>query len=713
MDFKNFNAKIQKQFTNMCKTGRLFRVNISGNEIWDLYLASFENEQIFRDPESSEHRCNSCYNFIKRYGNIVSINEDGKLETLFTNVTDVGEYSESAKAVDLLIKSKEISDVFFETYNELNNNLNYESCKKNQDAYKLGIVFNLKQYTQEEADKFGVVNTEKVYEFCHFNIDLPKQFVDQTGDSVEKIMARYRDKYSVFKRAMEEISLDTLNLVKDLINQGSLLDGTAHLHMIDTYIQFHSYKPIVRTDNWHWIMTYPMQEVVAKFKNTLVGVLCSELSEGLELNDACKNWNKRVDPINYHKTVAPVTESMKKNAVKDFIALGYSESSITRRLATIEDIKASEILHLNSGDGKIKEISVFDNVKTASTQHKRSKFDDVEEVSIEKFMSDILPNCNNIEAFLKNSHSGNLVALTTTENQDDSKILFKWDNNYSWTFNGNLAGKSQIKDAVKSRGGNVDGCLNIRLAFPNTTSDYDLHVKEPNHNHIYYGNVRNIHKSSGMLDLDAQGVDGHQPSEKRVENVIYTDLTKMPNGVYKVSVNDYSGNRFPAEFIIEIEYDDSITSMKFNSKNCNHNDAQVCDIVLKDGKFEIKPKSDMELISSNTISKVIWGIETNNFHKVNLVCLSPNHWGENQVGNKHYMFMLDKCKADTSIRGFHNENLNTELLKHRKFMEVLGATNMIEPSGKYLAGIGFNSTVKDELIVKCSGSFKRMLKIKF
>ena len=38
---------------------------------------------------------------------------------------------------------------------------------------------------------------------------------------------------------------------------------------------------------------------------------------------------------------------------------------------------------------------------------------------------------------------------------------------------------------------------------------------------------------------------------------------------------------------------------------------------------------------------------------------------------------------------------------------------MIEPTDKHLAGLGFSATVKDELIVKCSGNFKRMLKIKF
>ena len=38
---------------------------------------------------------------------------------------------------------------------------------------------------------------------------------------------------------------------------------------------------------------------------------------------------------------------------------------------------------------------------------------------------------------------------------------------------------------------------------------------------------------------------------------------------------------------------------------------------------------------------------------------------------------------------------------------------MIEPKDKELSGIGFNATVRDELIVKLEGTHKRMVKIKF
>ena len=75
--------------------------------------------------------------------------------------------------------------------------------------------------------------------------------------------------------------------------------------------------------------------------------------------------------------------------------------------------------------------------------------------------------------------------------------------------------------------------------------------------------------------------------------------------------------------------------------------------------------------------------------------------------------MLDKCTCPTSIRSFHVENLIPELVQHRKVLEVLGNTTMIEPIDKQLSGLGFNATVREELIVKVQGTHKRILKIKF
>jgi len=706
---KTLNTKLQAQFDNMSKTGKLFRSAMTGQQVWDLYLASFEADPKFRDPDSSEHNCNLCNNFLRRYGNIVSMTEDFKLATIFDiEITD--EFKPVMEALSKALKAAPISEVFFETFQELNS-LPYESCTKSADRFQLGMAKNVKRYTKEEAEKFGVVKPNEIRTFEHMHLFVNKMFVDNTGVSVESIMGTYRDAKNVFQRAMESISLDTLMLVKDLINQGSLLDGTTHLFKIDQIIPMKKeYDSLAadQRDNWCWMASYKLP--YAKFRNELIGVLCSELSEGKEINEACKAWNIRVDPANYMKAVAPITKKQIEEARKFVEQNGYEES-FDRRPATIEDIKASEILHLNAGKGGIKNASVFDGVKSAPTRHKRNEFDGVEEVPIEKFMKDILPGCTSIEVLLKNTHEGNMVTLTTANNPE-SKKMFKWDNNYSWTFNGNLAGKSQIKQAVKSRGGSVEGVMRVSLSFPDTTDDYDLYMKEPSGNMITYSNLRVMQSSSGMLDLDAQGRDGHQQPEKRVENIIYTDKSRIPKGYYEIMVDNYSKKGLHTPFNIEIEIEGEATLLRFKGSRTG-NRASVARIAFDGNEFKVQTSDAMDIIESNSISKEIYGLETNQFQKVNLLCLSPNHWDGNNVGNKHYMFMLEGAKASSDIRSFHNENLKPELAEHRKVMEVLGTTNMIRPADKQLSGLGFNATVRDEVIVRLSGTHKRTVKLKF
>ena len=140
MEFNEFNAKVKLQFEKMSSSGMLFKSNISGSKVWETYLNSFkpENNNIFRDPESSEHNCNCCHNFIRRYGNIISVNAQGNLESIFSNIDNVGEYTDSVKACATLLETGGILSVFFETYHELDKNLNYEKVNKQKAFFQLG-----------------------------------------------------------------------------------------------------------------------------------------------------------------------------------------------------------------------------------------------------------------------------------------------------------------------------------------------------------------------------------------------------------------------------------------------------------------------------------------------------------------------------------------------------------------------------------------------
>lgn len=146
-----FTKLIQAQFDKMCASGKLFRSSITGQQVWDLYIKGFETEHnpIFRDPNSTIHNCNICKNFIRRYGNIVSLDENYNIVTMF-NVSPSEEFILVAKKLTIVLTSAPISEVFFETFDELNV-LPYESCKKTNSVFRLGVHQNFKRYTEEEA----------------------------------------------------------------------------------------------------------------------------------------------------------------------------------------------------------------------------------------------------------------------------------------------------------------------------------------------------------------------------------------------------------------------------------------------------------------------------------------------------------------------------------------------------------------------------------
>ena len=701
MSFKQFNQKIQEQFAAM-QQYQLFRLNITGQQIWEAYLNGFTPEEnpIFRDPESSTHNCNNDKNFVRRYGNVVAIDENYNIISLWDIDVTGTEYANAVQSVQALVGKGTVQDVFVESFDELNL-LPYEKTNRTQRLYQLGMKKTLKQYTAEEAAKFGVVNTTEVYEFSHFHVFLNNSFVDFSGNSAATYLSECRDAKNVFERAMQEIPLDTLVLVKDLILQGSLLNGDAHLFKLDAFIPLkQEYDSIAgnKRDTWCWAKSYKLP--IAKFRNGLIGILCVELAEGKELNDACKTWNMRVDPANYMKASAPITKRQIDEAQRFVVDNGYEES-FSRRFARLSDINVNEIRHMNVPKEAVKQAGLFAGVQpSVSTRHKRSQFDGIEEVTIDKFMRDILPSCTSIEAFMENRFEGNMVALITAN--ETSKPIFKWSNPFSWTYNGNLAGKSQIKENVKAVGGKVTGLLRCSLQWNDEDTkgimDYDLHCQTPFHS-IYYGS-KNCYRSNGNLDVDMI-----RPSKIGIENITWQK--QMPDGKYEFSVKHFSGDTNHG-FKVEIEFDGNVFNY-YHEKSTNYGSlTKVATVTVKNGEMSI-----VHHLPETSSSKTIWGVESGQFHKVNLVCLSPNHWGTNEVGNKHYFFMLDGCASDTPLRAFHNEYLNSDLLQHRKVMEVLADTTRIAPATEQLSGLGFNATVNDELILKLNGSHKRVVKIKF
>lgn len=672
MSFLNFKAAVNEQLNKISayNGAELFTVELEDkNTLWDLYLASFPEgtNPIFR--ERTEHDCNCCKQFIRNIGNVVAV-VNGKIQTIWdvTGLEDGKGYREVADALAKKVKSLPISGVY------------------RNDSKKVGTNYSLE------------INDTGTIEWDHFYFELSSQYV-LPKDQLATYHGNVRTNKQVLQRSLEEISKESIDVVIELIEQNSLYRGEEHLALVKKLSQVKTKYDDNPSDLYLWYTSLNLGEV-SKFRNTVIGTLLVDLSEGTPLEIAVKKFEDKVAPHNYKRPTALITKGMIQKAEKKVEELGLS-ASLSRRYAVTEDVTINNVLFADRSAKKV--MGVFDELQE-SVADKAPNLDKVKEVAVKDFLDNILPKAETLEVFVKNEYQNNLTSLIAPVDKD-SKGMFKWGNNFSWNYNGEVA--DSMKDRVKKHGGNVDGALRFSIQWNEdgkNENDLDAHCLEPMGTRITFQVKGRRLPSSGMLDVDIVNPNG----KTAVENIIYTDKSKMPVGEYQFIVHNYSG-REGVGFQAEVEFDGKIYSYNCPKKMRENEQIVVADVLLQeDGTFKIRHR-----LESSCTPKEVWGITTEKWHKVNMVMNSPNHWDGEETGNRHLFFVVDKCANPDKARGFYNEFLTNELTPHRKVFEVLASKMKTPESENQLSGLGFSSTQENSVLVKVGGNFNRVIKVVF
>lgn len=679
MNFAIFKRAVAAQYARMQATGALFRTDANPYELWDKYLDSFPEgtNNVYRTRR--EYDCNCCRQFVKAVGNVVAV-VDGRLQSIWdVDLSKEPGFQPVADACSALVLSKPINNHFLWWERTAGTDKSFERL------------------------------TEGVQEWNHFHVNLEAKYV-VPRDEIPSRLGRSREAQQVFERAMRELTAESMDTVLDLISQNSLYRGEEHTWVVTQLralkAQYDALPKAKAKTLFTWISSYSVKESVLKARNSAIGTLLVDLSEGVDLEDAIKSFESKVAPANYKRPTAVITKAMIEKAKATIEGLGLT-SALDRRHATLSDISVNNILFANRDAKQVMTGNVFDELSAETSSRVQAKsLDSVEEVTIEKFVADILPRVSSIEVLVENRLQPNLVSLVAPADPTAGR-LFKWNNNFSWAYAGEVA--DSIKERVKKAGGRVEGDLCCRLAWE-YSDDLDFHMHEPSSHgeHVFYGIRGYMSKNGGVLDVDANGMDGVRPDP--VENIVYADRKKMRPGTYRLQVNNYNRRQTAkVGFEVEIEcmgqrfniaYDKAVTQGQY---------IDIAEIVVNaDRSIEVNCK-----LPSSTTSREVYGLPSQTFHKVNVLMMSPNHWDQQGVGNRHYFFMLDGCQTQEPVRGFFNEFLKEELNVHRKVFEVLGSKTRVAPSPDQLSGLGFSSTQRNTVVCRVKGSFTRMLKIAF
>ncbi len=663
--FKTFAHAVRAQFKKMAK-GELYIADISKSDLWEMYLDSFPEgtNEIYR--ERKKHDCNACKHFIKRMGNVVSI-VDNKLITIWDILTEEP-YQTVADSLSSFVKMAHIRTKFL--YNE-----SIISKAKNQQLLEDGTV----------------------REWNHLSCEIPRKFIDNEYTTV---LAGISATKQVFERGLEELTEESLEITLDLIHQNAIYRGEEFKESITSFATLkRGYITLKREQEKNLYIWSHVDTLGARIRNSAIGTLLQDISDGVELTDAVGAFEAKVAPTNYKRSSAPISKGMVTNAMKTIADLGI-EPSLHRRFAKLEDVSINNVLFADRNVSPLMKDSLETLLMNQVAPSTKS-YSDITEIRVEDFIAKVLPTANSLELLVRNKHHSNFMSLIAPVDSTAQNIL-KWNNNFSWSYSGNIT--DSMKENVKKAGGNVEGVLRFSIQWndkEDNHNDLDAHCDEPNSNTIMFNNK--MSKTSGSLDIDIT-----DPKGVAVENIIYTDLNKMAEGIYTFSVHNYT-ERGGKNFSAEIEFGGKIFSFNYTKKMQQSEKLMVA-------KVKYSQKEGFTIIESfphNEISQNIWGIATEKFHKVSSVMLSPNHWDGQNEGNRHFFFLLENCINPEEARGIYNEFLDHQLTPHRKVFEVLADKMKCPITSEQISGIGFSTTQRSEIICKVTGSFTRTVKITF
>lgn len=668
-DFTPFGTAVHTAFnTILAKDNNtkenVFVVDVTGDELWAHYLASFPEgtNPMFR--ERTEHDCSCCRNFVKNIGAVVYVKGD-QFHSVWDITLEEDTYAVVAQAMSDFVKSKAIKQHFLVT--EV-------------------------QYGSAKTDTKGEIWT-------HFHARVPSIFIAK--HNANNYVGERATDVAILRRSILEITDDAVDMVEELIAQGSLYRGEEHKATVKQLKKLKVAYNKLKTDQEKEFFLWTTAKPNTRIRGTVIGTLLVDISEGEELEVAVKKFEAKVAPANYKRPKALVTQKMIDEAKKTVEKLGI-EDSLSRRYAVREDISVNDVLFV---DGSVKPKllgGAFDNLKP--TKKAVPEFKGVEDISIKDFLANVLPKANEVEVFVKNKHMNNFVSLIAPEHAE-SKPLFKWDNGFSWSYDGEVT--DSIKERVKKAGGKVDADVRVSLSWHNS-DDLDLAVVCKRTGRRMYFGARYGKLFGCILDVDMNGGSGMNPVDP-VENIVWSRSADMPVGSYSIYVNNYNKRSTSnTGFEIEVEIEGKMYSF-VQPKDLGNGKTVEIGVITKDSEGNITVSNMVEGSSSSEK----WGVKSEDWSAVDLITRSPNFWNGKAVGNEHVFFMLKGCVNQEGTRGFYNEFLRDELNADRKVFEVLASNLKVQYNEQQLSGVGFSTTKRDEILVRVKGSINRVLNVKF
>lgn len=452
-------------------------------DLWDIYLNNLPSNRQY-------YNCNCCKSFIQRYGNLVTIDENGKTSSVLWAAIVPRFFDVSVSKLRKAVESAKVTNV----------------CVSSEKM-------------------FGTPKSPKGWtHLCGANPKVHKHAVK----SAYQREAELTQDYILIAKTINGYDANTIETALKILKSEQFPGYEKSLGMAEWYAELHTRLSNTNSQNYRRnIIFKAIADAPLGFahaSNTMLGTLFDDIKSGKSFESCKRAWADKMHPLKYQRPTAPVSDNQIEVAEKLVTKLGVA-NSLKRRYALLEEVIA--VGHVWTPPATFTKASsegVFTHLRGQKTLPSAIKIPD-QSITWNKFNRDVLPSVRTMQILCPDR--GGYVGVTAAEDQA-APLIFQWNNQFAhyfyhqgsyaadWGLDGGSNNWRKVNAVVKAPHGNtldhykkflvfvVDGCHDTRgktaglAIFPECLKSEFREIRAVVETHSKSGGISGVGTANGL-----------------------------------------------------------------------------------------------------------------------------------------------------------------------------------------------------------------------
>ncbi|MES9681864.1 hypothetical protein ABWK22_02865 [Gottfriedia acidiceleris] len=392
--YPQFETSLQTFFDKAVSGDKpLFTTNVTG--LFDVFINNL--------PEHARqhYTCRCCEQFIERFGGLVTINENGTINTAIWDVENAPDFFVHAvSAMKVIVNNSKVNGVFI------------------PDARVLG--------------------TPKSGSWTHLHVRLPQSMVNRSIiRTAYQVAAEKREDFKMLIRALLDFPTPVVEQALAILQSDALYRSEKILGVAKWFNQLHEDRSVVKNsrlkENITWLAVANAPAGFCHVRSSMIGTLLEDIADGMSFDSVSRRFKEKMRPDKYQRPQAPPKAGNIVQAEKIVQQLGI-ENSLVRRFARLDELHtlwrpANKKEPVRNGSGLFSHLQPKNNKPVSKMVIPETT------MTWRKFFETVIPTAEEIEFKVKSTND-NYSAILTAEHADAPPIL-QWDteeqrNPFSW-----------------------------------------------------------------------------------------------------------------------------------------------------------------------------------------------------------------------------------------------------------------------------------------